>query len=302
MRFSHLACCLALFVASISVAQEPARIHRMKAGSAEVIALHDGYLVLQRSILKNIDAPTVNNLLGSDEAVPTTVNAFLIKLNGHIVLVDAGGRGQAYGGDLDHLAECLRSAGVKPESVEAVLLTHLHFDHMSGLTTPEGKRAFPNARLRLAQAEYDYFLNPALENSTIEYDRRRYSQAKAAFGPYMADGSVRPFAPGEVPFADVTAMPIPGHTPGHTVYAVGSGKDAVWFVGDIVHFGKLQFKHPEASVSFDTDSDQARARRLEILQKASQSGAVLAAGHLAFPGMGRVKVDGRGFDWIPVKQ
>jgi glyoxylase-like metal-dependent hydrolase (beta-lactamase superfamily II) len=300
MHFSHVVSCLILFVASISVAQEPAGVFHMKAGSADVIALQDGQLQLQTNLLKNIDKATLNSLVGGNEAVPATVNAFLIRMNGHIVLVDAGGRGQAYGGDLGHLAERLRSAGVKSESVEAVLLTHLHFDHISGLTTPDGKRAFPNARLRMAKAEYDYYLNPALEKSANQADRDRYKQTTAAFAPYIADVSVRPFAPGEAPFAGVTAMPIPGHTPGHTAYAVGSGKDAVWFVGDIIHFGMVQFKHPEAMVSFDTDNAGAMASRIEILKKAAQSGAVLAGVHLAFPGMGRVKADGSGFDWIPV--
>jgi glyoxylase-like metal-dependent hydrolase (beta-lactamase superfamily II) len=300
MHFSHVVSCLILFVASISVAQEPAGVFHMKTGSAEVIALQDGQLQLQTNLLKNIDKTTLNSLVGSDEAVPATVNAFVVKLNGHIVLVDAGGRGQAYGGDLGHLAERLRSAGVKPESVEAVLLTHLHFDHISGLTTPDGKRAFPNARLRMAQAEYDYYLNPALEKSATQADRDRYKQTTAAFAPYIADGSVLPFAPGEAPFAGVTAMPIPGHTPGHTAYAVGSGMGAVWFVGDIIHFGQVQFKHPEAMVSFDTDNARAMASRIEILKKAAQSGAILAGVHLAFPGMGRVKTNGNGFDWIPV--
>jgi glyoxylase-like metal-dependent hydrolase (beta-lactamase superfamily II) len=300
MRFSHIACCLVLFAASVSVAQEPAGVHHMKAGSAEVITLQDSQMQLNASLLRGIDAAALNSILGSNGPGPASDNAFLIRTGGHTVLVDAGNRPQPSGGNSGQLAERLRSAGVKPESVEAVLITHMHGDHIGGLLTLDGKRAFPNARVRMAQAEYDYYLNPALEKSANQTDRDRYKQTTAAFAPYIADGSVRPFAPGEAPFAGVTAIPIPGHTPGHTAYAVGSGKDAVWFVGDIVHFGKVQFKRPDATVSFDVDTARAKTSRIEILQKAAQSGAIVAGAHLLFPGMGRVKADGSGFDWIPV--
>jgi glyoxylase-like metal-dependent hydrolase (beta-lactamase superfamily II) len=300
MRFSHLACCFALLAASICVAQEPAGVFHIKVGSAEVISFEDSQSNMSASLLRDIDAATLDSLLGGEGSGRASTNAFLIREGGHTSLVDAGKTPQPSGSISGQLALRMGSANLKPESVEAVLLTHMHGDHIGGLLTPDGKRAFPKAVIRLSQAEYDWFLSPALENSSNEYERNRYKQAKAALAPYIADGSVRPFAPGEAPFAGVKATPIPGHTPGQTAYAIGSGRNAVWFVGDFMHFGKVQFKHPVATVTWDADAAKARTSRTEILQKASQSGAVLAGAHLLTPGMGRVKANGSGFDWIPV--
>jgi glyoxylase-like metal-dependent hydrolase (beta-lactamase superfamily II) len=195
----------------------------------------------------------------------------------------------------------LQKAGVNLESIEAVLITHLHFDHVGGLVTPDGRRAFPKAQIRLAQAEYDYWMDPALDAQAPEHRKAMLKIVKAALAPYQAAGALHPFASSEKPFPGVTALPLPGHTPGHTAYIFGKGKNAVWMIGDTVHFAQIQFQHPEASVSFDTDSTQAIASRLEVFRRAAKEGAVLADAHIAFPGMGHVVAHGKEFEWVPVK-
>jgi glyoxylase-like metal-dependent hydrolase (beta-lactamase superfamily II) len=283
-------------------AQEIAGFHKVKVGATEVIAIQDGEVKLKPELLQGIKPADAQAMLGSGEPVPTSVNAFLVRTGKHLVLVDAGGAATAaYGNSLGHVVEHLRKAGVEPESIEAVLITHLHFDHVGGLITPDGQRAFPKAQIRLAQAEYDYWMDPALEAQADDHRKAMLKIVKAALAPYMLAGALHPFAPGEAPFPGVTAMPLPGHTPGHTAYVFGSGKDAVWMIGDSVHFAKVQFPHPEVSVSFDTDSAKAIASREELFGRAAKQGVVLAGAHIAFPGMGRVVAQGNGFKWLPVK-
>jgi glyoxylase-like metal-dependent hydrolase (beta-lactamase superfamily II) len=98
----------------------------------------------------------------------------------------------------------------------------------------------------------------------------------------------------------VKALEAVGHTPGHTVYQFGEGAHAFWAVGDIVHFGTVQFQHPDITVGFDWDTTKAAAARLALWQSAAKEGAVLGAAHLAFPGLGHVTVQGKAFAWIPL--
>jgi len=285
-----------LVAASLAGAQQMAGVRQVKIGSLEVIALQDGEMKLPSSLLQGTKPGEIESAYGSTAPVPTSVNAFLVRDGKHLVLVDTG-VGQAMGGDMGHLSERLKKAGVDPAAIEAVLITHLHADHIGGLVAADGKRAFPHAQVRLAKAEYDYWTN----ETQLPADRKPMASGiKAALAPYLAEGACRPFAPQEAPFPGVTAFPTPGHTPGHTVYVFGTGKNSFWAIGDIVHFGAVQFKHPEATVVFDSDAPKAAAARLEVWNKAAKEGAVIGGAHLAFPGMGHIVALEQGFEWKPL--
>jgi len=289
---------LALLAPLVSAAQDSNGFQRFRIGAAEVTALQDGWLNLDTSLLKGIDEAGIKELLGSTAPVKTSVNAFVVRSGKHTFLIDAGSKGDAYGGSRGHLLEKMQQAGIDPASIEAVLLTHMHFDHVSNLLTADGKRAFPNATVRMAKVEYDYWLDP----SATSPDRQQHREMlKTVLAPYEAAGACKPFAPGEEPFPGVTALTQYGHTPGHTVYKIGKGKEAVWFIGDLIHFGGVQFPRPQVTVAFDTDSAKAMTNRVEVFAAAEKQGAVLAGAHLAFPGIGRLATKGSGYDWVPLK-
>jgi glyoxylase-like metal-dependent hydrolase (beta-lactamase superfamily II) len=294
-----LASVVVLVAASLAFAQETAGVRQVKIGSLEVTALQDGEVKLPPSLLQGTRPGEIESTYGSAAPVSTSVNAFLVRDGKHLVLVDTGG-GPAYGGNMGHLAERLKQAGIDPAAIEAVLITHLHPDHFGGLVTADGKRAFPRAQLRLSRAEYDYWTNPALETQMPAERKPMLNAVKAALAPYQAEGACRPFAPQEAPFPGVAAITTSGHTPGHTVYVFGSGKNSFWAIGDSVHFGAVQFKHPEAGVMFDSDSSKAVAARLELWNKAAKEGAVVGGAHLAFPGLGHVVAQKQGFEWQPL--
>ena len=290
-----LPCCFA----GTLIAQSPAMTHRVKVGTLEITTLLDGELKLSPGLLKGIESADSEKMLGGPGGVPTSVNAFLVRMGKHLVLVDTGGT-PAMDPALGNIQARLKEAGVKPESIEVILITHFHGDHIGGLLTPSGQRAFPNAVVRVAQAEHDHWMAPATEAALPEGYRPMIGQMKAALAPYQAAGAYKPFAPGEAPFDGVKALPAPGHTPGHTIFTFGSGTHTFWAVGDIIHFGKVQFQRPEVTVAFDTDTAQAAASRLTLWQRAAQEGAILGASHLAFPGLGRVKPETKAFAWVPM--
>ncbi len=283
-------------LASVVSAQEPG-IYRTQVGHLKITALLDGELSLGQDLLKGVEAAEVEKLVGHREPVKTAVNAFLVDTGKHRLLVDAGGVA-AWG--IGHLAERLRKAGVPPDSIDGVLLTHLHGDHIGGLLTAEGKRAFPRAQVRLAQAEHDYWLDPATELQLGESRKPALQAIKAMVAVYQEAGAYRPFAASEAPFPGVTAIPTPGHTPGHTSYAFDGGKETFWAIGDVVHFGKVQFARPEATVTFDTDSPKAAVTRQGLWQCAAREKVVLGGAHLAFPGLGRLELRPVGFAWVPL--
>jgi glyoxylase-like metal-dependent hydrolase (beta-lactamase superfamily II) len=289
---------LALLLPLGLTAQDSKGFQRFHIGAAEVTALQDGFLNLDTSLLKGIDEAGIKQLLGATGPVHTSVNAFVVRIGKHTILIDAGSKGDAFGGSMGHLLPSMQQAGIDPASIEAVLITHMHFDHVSNLLTADGKRAFPNATVRMAKAEYDYWLDPSATGA----DRQDHlKMLKTILAPYEAAGACKPFAPGEEPFPGVTALTQAGHTPGHTVYKIGKGKDAVWFIGDLIHYGGVQFARPEVAVVFDTDSTKAIANRTEVFREAEKQGAVLAGAHLAFPGMGRITAKDSGYEWVPLK-
>jgi glyoxylase-like metal-dependent hydrolase (beta-lactamase superfamily II) len=288
-----------LLLSGVLVAAPPApRFPTAKVGALEVTALRDGELHLSPGLLKDITAGDAEGMLGGKEGVPTPVNAFLVRLGKDLVLVDTGGN-PAMDPALGHMVERLKEAGVDPASIKAVLITHFHGDHIGGLLTPDGQRAFPNAVVRVAQAESDYWLSPATEAALPEARRPMIAGMKKTLAPYQAVGAFKPFAPGEAPYPGVRALPAPGHTPGHSIYAFDSGKHTFYAVGDIVHFGKVQFQRPEVTVAFDSDTTKAAATRLAFWKKAAAEHALVGPTHVA-PGLGHVAAKGQGYVWEPL--
>ena len=297
-RYRRLAGILACILAGSLAAQAPAGVRTFRAGALEITALLDAEIQLPATLLKDIDPAVATRLMGGAPAATDPVNAFLVHAGNHYVLVDTGGSARMHPA-LGHLGERLKLAGVKPEAIDAVLITHFHGDHLGGLLAADGTRAFPRAVLRVAQAENDYWMDPRTAAALPEPRKAMIAQIKTLLAPYQAAGAYKPFAPGEAPFEGVKALPTPGHTPGHTVYAF-AGTTPFWAVGDIVHFGAVQFQHPEATVAFDSDSAKAAQARLEIWREAAREGALLGAAHLAFPGLGHVKQLDQAFAWVPL--
>nr|WP_320132548.1 MBL fold metallo-hydrolase [uncultured Holophaga sp.] len=265
---------------------------RMTLGALQITALRDGGSALPLEMLKGIDREEAIRLLGSADPVPVSTNAFVVDTPGHRILVDAGRPG---GGVPGALAE----AGIPPDSVDAILLTHLHPDHFGALLTPGGQRAFPRAQVRVAASELAYWEDPVLQASAPEARRPLFETLRAAREAYGQDWVT--FEPGGEVWPGVETLALPGHTPGHTAFLFGEGRESFWAVADVVHFGRIQFARPEVAVGFDIDPVAAPESRRRLLGEAAASGALLGMTHLAFPGLGRVRVGEGGFFWEPFR-
>ncbi len=257
---------------------------QLPLGSARLVAIEDGFFdppvdyMFPAWDAGQIDAEAAGVI--ADGLLHIPLGCFLIDGAAGPILVDSGG------GPNDHspewfttgaLFEELARIGVAPADVVAVIHSHLHFDHWGGDVTAEGTSAFPNATLFLTAAELDWGRS-----------QERVVERFLPLGDQIAtlDGETELF-PG------ITAVPSPGHTPGHLSVAVDGGDAQALILGDVSHH-PLQLDQPAWGVRFDVDPEQADATRIATFDRIESRGEILAGGHWPGPGWGRVVTrDGR---------
>ena len=283
---------------------------RMMLGRFEVTTLLDGCTELDASLLQGASESEIHALLArrfieNPHKIPTSVNAFLINTGEKLILIDAGG-GNACGPALGNLPKNLKAAGYQPDQVDAVLLTHLHPDHVAGIVGPAGKPAFAKATVYVSKPESDYWLSTADAQKVPPEFRQHMEGAiklvRKIAAPYVAADRWKTFAGADLPFAGLRAVPIPGHTPGHTAYEITSGGQSLLVIGDMVHCAAVQFPRPGVAVSFDSDPKQAVASREALFRRVAAAKTLIAGMHIPFPGLGRLRPDAdNAYTWVPVE-
>lgn len=255
----------------------------MRIGEIELTPLSDGECRLPPSFYTGVDV-AAHGLVAADGAVHIPIGCFLIRSGDTTVLVDAG-MGEfttswATGGDLP--GELAR-AGCAPEEIDLVLCTHLHIDHI-GWLVHRAAPFFPNATVRFGADDWEQFVTgpDAAETRT-----------QSTMQLLDAAGRLEPIATGEVALAPgLTAVPTPGHTPGHFGLVLASGTDRAVLLGDAVEC-PLQLEEPELSVLSDVDPALAGRTREALWRELEGTGTLIGAAH--FPGLafGRV-IPGQG--------
>jgi glyoxylase-like metal-dependent hydrolase (beta-lactamase superfamily II) len=274
-------------------------VHHRRVGDAVVTAVSDGHLDGSMAVLQNIAPEEAARMLrDAFRPVPrrTAVNTFLIHAGGRVALVDTG-CGDAMAATAGRLQSNLAASGVRPEEVDAVLLTHMHPDHSNGLADAEGRALFPRAELVMHEAEWSHWHDDAAMARADETARERnFHAARDQAAPYR--DRLRLFKGGEV-FPGVTAMPFPGHTPGHSGYMVASGSDSLLIWGDIVHVPEIQVPRPEVTMAFDVDPAQAEATRRRVFDMVWTDKQAFTGMHLHFPGHARLLRRDGGYALLP---
>ena len=288
--------------APVAVRQVPG-LYRLKVGGFQVTAVNDGMLGLDLGLYPEAERPEAERLVEAAflaaGRIPTAVNAYLVNTGDSLVLIDTG-TATAMGPTLGRLAENLGAAGVDPAAVDVVLITHLHPDHASGLLAAGGSAGFPNAQVLVAEAEHGFWTDDGVLARTPADSKPFFEAARAAVAPYAARGRLQRFAPGREVVPGITALAAPGHTPGHAMFRVASGNDALLVWGDVVHTAALQFPHPEWAISFDVDRAAAIETRRRVFDMAATERMRVAGMHLPFPGIGHVTRTGAGYAYAPV--
>jgi glyoxylase-like metal-dependent hydrolase (beta-lactamase superfamily II) len=277
--------------------------YRLKVGDLEVTALFDGAAMVDPHWLNGTKAMmdgVLKELHDDPHMLEAADTGYLVNNGKQLVLVDAGA-GTWYGvGVLGRLAGNLRSAGYTPEEVDIVLVTHLHSDHVGGLTTQDGNRVFPNADVYVAKAESDFWLSPEIAAKAPKDAQPFFQSAQAIAAPYIQAGKWHTFSGSETIVDGMQLVPLSGHTPGHTGYEFSSKGQQILFWGDTIHAQNVQVQHPEVTVGFDIDPTSAAATRNQLLPRLAREHVVIAGPHMVFPGLGRLHQEGSGYNWTPV--
>jgi glyoxylase-like metal-dependent hydrolase (beta-lactamase superfamily II) len=274
---------------------------RMMLGEFEVTALSDGTFqmdpgkMLTNTTPKQLDAALARSFLKSP--VETSVNGFLINTSSKLVLIDTGA-GTLFGPTLGRLLSNLKASGYKPEQVDEIYITHMHSDHVGGLLA-DGKPAFPNAIVRAAQLEADFWLSKAHMDAAPADRKDGYQGAMNSLNPYVSTGKFKPFSGDMELVPGVRAVASPGHTVGHTVYVVESKGQKLVLWGDLMHVAAAQFPDPSVTIRFDTDSVMASTQRKKVFADAAGHGDWVAGAHLPFPGIGHLRAAGQGYVYVP---
>lgn len=280
-------------------ATQVAGVYRRGIGDATVTALLDGYIPLDPGMLAGSDPETNARLLAeaflANGPVETSINAYLVETGGRTVMID-GGAASAFGPTAGKLLESVRAAGIDPAAVDTFFTTHLHPDHI-GILTSDGRPTFAGAELVMHADEHAFWTNTANFEGKDEQTQAFAGAAQAAIAPYadrivlIEDGVS--IAPG------LTAMHLPGHTPGHTGLMLDQGGAQLLIWGDIVHVGPVQFARPAFTIPFDVDQPMAAATRARVLDMVATDRLEIAGSHIDFPSMGHVETAAEGYHFVP---
>lgn len=213
--------------------------------------------------------------LAGGKKLPSSINAFVIRKGERFILVDAGlGNG---------LAENLKAAGIAPERIDSILLTHSHGDHVGGLFQGE-KAFFPNAKIWITAKELEFWADQR-NKTALDRCRKVYGE----FQRIEPDGITTLLIP------EITAFDLAGHTPGHTGFLIRSQGKSFFISADLQHSMTLQFPHPEICARFDRDPSKSVDIRRRMMARAAREQWIYAGAHLPYPGFGLVHADGDAF-------
>ena len=288
-------------------AQAPG-FYRYKVGSYECTSINDGARSFPMPDKFVTNVPKDQALAVAEAAympkgmVTVPFNPQLINTGSKLVLIDTGngvGNLEPSKGAVGRTLQNLAAAGVDPKSIDVVLLSHLHPDHTNGIRALDGSIAFPNAEIMVPAKDWAFWTSDenAAKAESNAMMKNYFANVKKTFAgietkvtQYDWDKEV---APG------ITALATPGHTPGHTSFAVASGDSRILIQSDVTNIPEFFVRNPDWHVAFDTDPDLAQQTRHKFYDMAAAEKATVVGFHFTFPSIGHVEKDGAGYRLIP---
>jgi glyoxylase-like metal-dependent hydrolase (beta-lactamase superfamily II) len=280
-------------------------IFSYKLGEYEIVQLRDGArtfpmpdtFIANVSKDKAIEAATAAYIPNGQVTIP--FSPMLINTGGKLVAIDTGNGLGAFAGSKGVVGQArsnMEAAGIDPKSVDIVLISHFHGDHIGGLKNADGSPAFPNAEIKVPAAEAAFWGDDANQSKANGFNKGQFAGVKK-----MMEGlKVTPYEPNKEVAPGITSIASPGHTPGHTSFVVASGASKMLVQSDVTNIPALFLRNPDWQAMFDNDGALAVTTRHKIYDMAAAEKMPVIGYHFPFPCVGHVEKDGAGYRLVPV--
>jgi glyoxylase-like metal-dependent hydrolase (beta-lactamase superfamily II) len=285
-----------------------ATYYKFQIGQFNCISVSDGTFDYDPAALfNNLDEEETIGYLGNYPLVDGKIRSpytFLYVDTGKNKILTDMGAGKL-GPNTGLLLDNLRRAGIDPEEIDAVFITHAHPDHIGGTLNASGRPNYPNATYYIWKDEWDFWFSEKAYQEVVEhYSAILHADifmkaARGQLGPVQRS-VVKLTGDGEV-LPGVKVHFTPGHTPGHMAVSFESGGEKLYFVGDAMVFSCM-IEHPEIEPIFDIIAHKADETRKELCNLLAEERALVLAQHFPpFPSLGYIESSGEAWSWKPLE-
>src|SRR3954453_18854841 len=289
-------------------AQAPG-FYRYKVGAYECTSINDGArsFPMPDTFVRNV--PKEEALAAAEAAympkgmVTIPFNPQLINTGSKLVLIDCGNgiaNFEPSKGAVGRTLQNLTAARVDPKSIDVVLISHMHPDHTNGIRTADGSMAFPNAEIMVPAKDWEFWMSDenAAKAQSNEMMKNYFANVRKIYNGI--ESKVTRYDWGKEVAPGITSIAAPGHTPGHTAFAVASGNSRILIQSDVTNIPELFLRNPDWHVAFDVDPVQAQATRHKFYDMASAEKTMGVGFHFSFPSIGHVEKDGNKYRLVPI--
>ncbi len=282
-------------------AEQAPGFHRFSLGEAQITVVSDGHFEMPVSDAGvNADPAEVQAFLRaryrSTESSYRHTNHLFVEIGDAKVLVDVGS-GDRFVDTVGKLITNLENAGIDPDEITHVVITHAHPDHIWGLRDGFDEPIFPDAEYVIGGAEVDYWLQDDLVNRVAPEEQQIVLGAVNSINIEGLEWTIAQDGHEVVP--GITIVNSPGHTPGHISVRVESEGQSLIALGDSFTNVFMDFAHPEWVIRRDHDKEQTVATRKRMLDMTASDGIVVLGYHFPFPGVGHVMREAGAYRFIP---
>lgn len=288
--------------AAPQIGKQVPSIYRYKLGEFEITVLSDGALKAPKpeAIVVNQPFSEVQKALEAahlpKDQIINVFTPFVVNTGKKLVLFDAGFNDNGPAG-VGAMAGNMAAAGIDPKSIDTVIISHFHPDHISGLRNKAGQAVYPNAEIMVPAGEWAFWRDDGEMSKSAEVWKPTFMHTRRVFDPIAKD--LKRFELGKEVVPGVTAVDARGHSPGHTSFVIASGNAKLLYIADASSAPALFARNPDWHLWADMDKAMAVASRKRLLDMAAAERMPIAGYHYPFPAVGYIAKEGNGYAFTP---
>ncbi len=308
------ASCMPAYGFAPPINKPAAGFYRYKVGEIEVTVVNDGVsrMPLTDDFVSNVPKDRVNAALDAlfmeKDFYAGPYNPIVVNNGKQLALIDTGTGELGFKGSNGlngRLMLGLAAAGIDPATIDVVIASHYHGDHINGILKADNTLAFPNAEILVPEPEHKFWMDDGeMSRTTNPRVEAGFRNARRVLTPEVLK-RLRTYQTGKEVIAGVTALSSPGHTPGHHSHIISSGNKTVFAQADVTHAPFLFARNPGWHIALDVDPVMAEATRRKIYDMLAADRMTVQGFHYPFPAVAHIEKTSNGYrevmvQWSPV--